>query len=97
MTHLFSALSLTSLVDFTCIYPPPFTIFSDKSEVLEDEHSFYWGTRQQLLFGKVICDWLATQNNEKASMDPIFGTLLNPTGGTNLFYFVDSLGFISLT
>jgi len=52
-----------------------------ESEVLEENHSFYWGTRQQLLFGKVICDWLATQDSEKASMDPIFGTLLNPTGG----------------
>jgi len=50
-----------------------------KSEVLENHHSFYWGTRQQMLFGKVICDWLAEHKN--APMDPIFGTLLNPTGG----------------
>uniref|UniRef100_A0A7M5XMM5 Uncharacterized protein n=2 Tax=Clytia hemisphaerica TaxID=252671 RepID=A0A7M5XMM5_9CNID len=52
------------------------------SEVLEQKHSYYWGTRQQLLFGKVVADWLPEHIKSKTSpMDPIFGTLLNPTGG----------------
>ncbi|XP_066936888.1 uncharacterized protein [Clytia hemisphaerica] len=51
------------------------------SEVLEGKHSFYWGTRQQLLFGKVVCDWLACRTESKNPMDPVFGALLNPTGG----------------
>ena len=39
----------------------------------------FWGTRQQLLAGKVIADWLSEDN--KPPMDPIFGVLLNPTAG----------------
>uniref|UniRef100_A0A7M5WWB6 Uncharacterized protein n=1 Tax=Clytia hemisphaerica TaxID=252671 RepID=A0A7M5WWB6_9CNID len=53
-----------------------------ESEVLHQDHSFYWGTRQQMLFGKVIVDWLPEHIETKTPpMDPIFGTLLNPTGG----------------
>jgi len=53
-----------------------------KSETLEDEHSYYWATRQQMLFGKVIADWLPEHLETKTRpMDPIFGVLLNPTGG----------------
>lgn len=48
-----------------------------KSEVLG--HDEYWGTRQQLLSGKVICDWL--DHDDQEPMDPIFGVLLNPTAG----------------
>ena len=48
-----------------------------KSEKLK--HKKYWGTRQQLLAGKVICDWLC--EDDKPPMDPIFGVLLNPTAG----------------
>ena len=44
-----------------------------------EEHASYWGTRQQLLAGKVICDWLC--EDDKPPMDPIFGVLLNPTAG----------------
>jgi len=42
-------------------------------------HNDYWGTRQQLLSGKVICDWLS--EDDKPPMDPIFGVLMNPTAG----------------
>ncbi|XP_066928844.1 uncharacterized protein [Clytia hemisphaerica] len=53
-----------------------------KSENLHDDHDFYWGTRQQMLFGKVIVDWLPEHIETKTPpMDPIFGVLLNPTGG----------------
>ena len=49
------------------------------SEELHENHAKYWGTRQQLLAGKVICDWLC--EDHKPPMDPIFGVLLNPTAG----------------
>ncbi|XP_066912933.1 uncharacterized protein [Clytia hemisphaerica] len=39
----------------------------------------FWGTRQQLLCGKVIADWVNCHLNE--SIDPIFGALLCPCGG----------------
>ncbi|XP_031556044.1 uncharacterized protein LOC116292829 [Actinia tenebrosa] len=40
--------------------------------LLKDED--YWGTRQQLRSGKVVADALG-------GLDPVFGALLNPTGG----------------
>ncbi|XP_066930228.1 uncharacterized protein [Clytia hemisphaerica] len=49
------------------------------SEELHEQHAEYWGTRQQLLAGKVICDWLS--EDDQPSMDPIYGVLLNPTAG----------------
>ena len=45
----------------------------------ELEHCDYWGSHQQLLSGKVICDWLCEE--DVLPMDPIFGVLLNPTAG----------------
>ena len=39
----------------------------------------YWGSRQQLLGGKVIADWVDRDNGP---LDPLFGVLLNPTAGT---------------
>eukprot|EP00111_Clytia_hemisphaerica_P002457 TCONS_00007030-protein len=52
------------------------------SESCDDDHDFYWGTRQQMLFGKVIVDWLPDHiENQSRPMDPIFGVLFNPTGG----------------
>jgi len=44
----------------------------------ECNHEGYWGTRQQLLAGKVIADWLDVNNGP---IDAIFGVLLNPTAG----------------
>ena len=41
-------------------------------------HIEYWATRQQLLSGKVVVDWL---DLNYGPMDPIFGVLLNPTLG----------------
>lgn len=38
----------------------------------------YWGTRQQLLAGKVIADWVDV---EGGPLDPIFGVLLQPNAG----------------
>ena len=38
----------------------------------------YWGTRQQLLAGKVIGDWVDKKNGP---LDAIFGVLLQPTAG----------------
>ncbi|XP_065654386.1 uncharacterized protein LOC124814843 [Hydra vulgaris] len=38
----------------------------------------YWGSRQQLLSGKVIADFVA---EHYGSLDPVFGVLLNPTTG----------------
>ncbi|XP_057289977.1 uncharacterized protein LOC130612648 [Hydractinia symbiolongicarpus] len=38
----------------------------------------YWGSRQQLLSGKVIADWV---DSFGGPMDPVFGVLLNPTSG----------------
>ena len=49
------------------------------SEELGEGNAEYWGTRQQLLAGKVICDWLS--EDDMPPMDPIFGVLLNPTAG----------------
>jgi len=53
----------------------------------------YWGTWQQMLCGKVIADWL---DPDYVPLDPIFGILLNPTGGitfyekfTNLMHFFE--------
>ncbi|XP_066919944.1 uncharacterized protein [Clytia hemisphaerica] len=46
------------------------------SEVLKNED--FWGTRQQLLCGKVISDWIDTDH---LPIDPIFGALLCPCGG----------------
>ena len=43
------------------------------------DHTEYWGTRQQLLAGKVIGDWVDRDNG---SLDPIFGAILQPTAGT---------------
>jgi len=48
------------------------------------EHKGYWGTRQQMLAGKVICDWLESfdkDDDDDEPMDPIYGVLLNPTSG----------------
>lgn len=46
------------------------------------DHDRYWGTRQQMLFGKVVADWLdKKENSDGVATDPIFGVLLNPTGG----------------
>ncbi|XP_057295352.1 uncharacterized protein LOC130623840 [Hydractinia symbiolongicarpus] len=42
------------------------------------ETDSYWGTRQQLLAGKVIADWVDQDNGP---LDPIYGVLLNPTAG----------------
>ena len=50
-------------------------LFSVHSEKLHTKK--FWGTRQQLLSGKVIVDWLETE----ISIDPIFGVLLCPCGG----------------
>nr|XP_047138865.1 uncharacterized protein LOC124814843 [Hydra vulgaris] len=38
----------------------------------------YWGSRQQLLSGKVIADFVA---EHYGFLDPVFGVLLNPTTG----------------
>ena len=47
------------------------------SQELKD-HKGYWGSRQQLLSGKVISDWV---DKENGPLDPIFGALLQPTTG----------------
>lgn len=57
-----------------------------KRGVLSEElhHERYWGTRQQLLFGKVVSDWLDIRYKkpkDKPPTDPLFGSLMNPTGG----------------
>ena len=72
--------SLWVLIVICCVF---FYSAPRKSEELKEKHSYYWGTRQQMLFGKVICDWLACLHGKspEEAMDPIFGTLLNPTGG----------------
>lgn len=41
-------------------------------------HQAFWGSRQQLLSGKVIADWV---DKENGSLDPLFGVLLQPTSG----------------
>ena len=51
------------------------------SEALETKT--YWGSRQQLLAGKVIADWVDCKNGP---LDPIFGVLLQPTAGTFSLY-----------
>jgi len=38
------------------------------------QHDDFWGTRQQLRSGKVVGDMLG-------GIDPVFGSMLNPTGG----------------
>ncbi|XP_057304611.1 uncharacterized protein LOC130641704 [Hydractinia symbiolongicarpus] len=55
------------------------TIYRKRGVISEKcEHQKYWGTRQQLLAGKVIADWLETKYG---CLDPIFGVLMNPTAG----------------
>ena len=46
------------------------------------QHRKYWGSRQQLLAGKVISDWI---DPEGGPMDPIFGVILQPTAGICFF------------
>lgn len=41
-------------------------------------HLEYWGTRQQLLAGKVIADYVDDPNGP---LDPVFGVLLSPVAG----------------
>ena len=41
-------------------------------------HNNFWGSRQQLLSGKVIADWV---DPEHGPLDPVFGVLLQPTAG----------------
>lgn len=45
-------------------------------------HSNYWGTRQQLLAGKIIADYI---DPDYGPLDPIFGVLLCPVAGEYLF------------
>ena len=54
-----------------------YIFLSEKSQFLGTAD--YWGTRQQLLCGKVIADWVNPDCN--SSLDPIFGALLCPCGG----------------
>ncbi|XP_057304186.1 uncharacterized protein LOC130641407 [Hydractinia symbiolongicarpus] len=49
-----------------------------ESESLSDDS--YWGTRQQLLGGKIIADWVDASYGG-GPLDPIFGVMLNPTVG----------------
>ena len=42
------------------------------------DHKKFWGSRQQMLAGKVIADWI---DPEGGNLDPIFGVILQPTGG----------------
>ena len=65
-----------------------FPLSLEVSQGLSDEHNHYWGTRQQMMCGKVIADWLEKREKkvknstyDAESFDPIFGVLLNPTGG----------------
>ena len=54
----------------------------------------YWGSRQQLMAGKVIADWV---DKENGPLDPIFGVLLQPNAGELFPYhtgvFADTLTF----
>ena len=50
-------------------------------------HKYFWGTRQQLLCGKVIADWVDTDRN--TALDPIFGALLCPCGGKEVYNHVN--------
>ena len=45
------------------------------------EHEGFWGSRQQLLAGKVIADYV---DPDGVPLDPIFGVLLQPTAGSEL-------------
>ena len=38
----------------------------------------YWGTRQQLLAGKIIADFI---DSTDGPLDPVFGVLLCPVAG----------------
>jgi len=56
-----------------------FKVYKERGTVSEEcEHESYWGTRQQLLAGKVIGDWV---DYKSGPIDAIFGVLLNPTAG----------------
>ena len=55
-----------------------FFVCLEPSEILYT--SEYWGTRQQLLAGKVIGDWV---DRENGPLDPIFGVILQPTAGND--------------
>ena len=46
--------------------------------LLITSHNSFWGSRQQMLSGKVIADWIDRKNGP---LDPIFGVLLQPTTG----------------
>ena len=46
-------------------------------------HNEYWGTRQQLLAGKVIADFV---DKDYGPLDPVFGVLLCPVAGCLTFY-----------
>ncbi|XP_032237856.2 uncharacterized protein LOC116618386 [Nematostella vectensis] len=46
----------------------------EKIAVLTPRHHAFWGSRQQLRSGKIVGDMLS-------GLDPVFGVLLNPTGG----------------
>ena len=54
------------------------SIFLNLEPSLVLEHSSYWGSRQQLMAGKVIADWV---DRENGALDPVFGILLQPTAG----------------
>ena len=58
--------------DCTCYSPV------EPTDSLKETHYSYWGTRQQLRFGKVVADWI---DKDYGPLDPIFGALLSPTGG----------------
>ncbi|XP_066928123.1 uncharacterized protein [Clytia hemisphaerica] len=54
-------------------------IYKQRGVQSEDlNHTNYWGTRQQLLAGKVIADHV---DKSYGSLDPIFGILLCPVAG----------------
>lgn len=55
--------------------------FSALSEELT--HTDYWASRQQLLSGKVVADWI---DQDYGPLDPFFGVLLNPTLGLRISY-----------
>eukprot|EP00794_Sanderia_malayensis_P020205 gene20205-22181_t len=54
-------------------------IYKNRQSVSEMlNHREYWATRQQMLSGKVVADWI---DPEYGPLDPVFGCLLNPTLG----------------